>query len=129
MGEFDMKREFWQKSQNEEKKDVEKWQPLDVDECTWSLDDGFERDSGDPCKTLMILLQKPDPTHERMSFNEENVRIIETSINTMNATAPVSSAMTAISIPWKFCYKRLFSSIQVQPGINQRPQKHINRRT
>ncbi len=68
MGEFDMKREFWQKSQNEEKKDVEKWQPLDVDECTWSLDDGFERDSGDPCKTLMILLQKPDPTHEENEF-------------------------------------------------------------
>ena len=65
-GEFDVERMFWKKPKRKEKDD--EFNAIDIEECTWSLDDAFERESGDPCKVLMVLLAKPKPDEQDMQY-------------------------------------------------------------
>ena len=65
-GEFDIAREFWRKRPKSE--GDEPWQAIDISESTWSLDDATERESGDPCKALMIVLAKPKPDEQEMQY-------------------------------------------------------------
>ena len=65
-GEFDITREFWKKEK--EKPGAKPWDAIDVSECCWSLDDGVERETGDPCKSLMITLAKPKPDKHEIQY-------------------------------------------------------------
>ena len=65
-GEFDVKRTFWQKPKKSEKEEA--FSAVAIEDSSWSLDDGFERESGDPCKNLMVLLVKPKPDEMDMQY-------------------------------------------------------------
>jgi len=68
-GEFDITREFWRKKVDTTKtKNDAPWEAIDVAECCWSLDDGVERETGDPCKMLMVTFAKPKPDKMEMMY-------------------------------------------------------------
>lgn len=65
-GEFDVKRTFWKKPKKTQGEEV--FSAVAIEESLWSLDDGFERESGDPCKNLMVLLVKPKPDEMEVQY-------------------------------------------------------------
>lgn len=40
---------------------------VDVEECAWSLDEGHDG-SGGPCKTLTVVLVRPAPSQEEVTY-------------------------------------------------------------